>query len=152
MDKIIDDQKIESIKKKGIVLIGGCFDIIHPAHKEFIKRAKKVGNKLAILLENDENIKKIKGEKRPLNNQIVRAENLSKIKEVDHVILLKTPDSDQYYYNLVKLLEPDIIAVTEDDPLLKVKKEQALMVSGKVKIVMKRNKKFSSSKLIDKNI
>ena len=106
------------------------------------------GTKLAILLESDENIKKLKGKDRPVNNQITRAENLSKIDSVDYIILLKTPTSSNYYENIVKSIQPDIIAVTDEDPLLSVKKLQAEGVNGKVVIVMKRNKEFSSTKLI----
>ncbi len=149
MNKIIQDTDIDSIKGEGIVLLGGCFDIIHPGHLEFIKKAKKEGNILIVLLESDKNVRKMKGEKRPLNNQIVRAENLSKIKEVDYVVMLKFPSDSFYYYNLVKLLHPAIIAVTKGDPLLSVKKDQARMVHGKVVEVMERNKSYSTTSIVE---
>jgi rfaE bifunctional protein nucleotidyltransferase chain/domain len=150
MSKIIKDIEVSKLSKGKIVLVGGCFDILHPAHIEFLRLSKKEGDILVILLESDTNIKKNKGEKRPLNNQDTRAENLSKLSEVDYVILLKTPDSSQYYYNLVKSIRPDIIAVTKGDPLLSVKKEQATIVGGKVVEVMERDIRHSSSELINK--
>lgn len=148
MNKIYQDSEIKRIKLEKIVLAGGCFDVLHPAHIEFLKLAKKQGNYLVIFLESDNNIRKLKGENRPLNNQITRAQNLSNIEEVDAIILLNNPTSSDYYYNLVKLLEPDIIAVTVGDPLLNVKKEQAEIVGGKVVEVMERDSKHSSTQLI----
>lgn len=150
MAQIIKDSEIDKLKQKGIVLTGGCFDAIHPGHIKFLQLSKKQGEKLVVLLESDENIKKLKGENRPLNNQVIRAENLSKIKEVDNIILLVTPKSSDYYYNLVKKLEPAIIAVTEGDAYILDKKKQAELVGGKVVEVMKRDKKYSTSKIINK--
>lgn len=150
MTKIIEEEAITSIKGNGLVLVGGCFDVIHEGHKKFLELSKKQGSKLIVFLESDANIAKLKGKGRPVNTQIVRAENLSKINDVDYIILLKTPKSEQYYYNLVKLLEPDIIAVTAGDEHLKEKKEQAKLVNGTVVEVMKRDSNFSTTKMVKK--
>lgn len=147
MSKIVEDDHISSLPKNS-VLVGGCFDVLHPGHIEFLKRSKSLGKTLHLLLESDESISKKKGTSRPLNTQIVRAQNLSKIEFVDEIILLKNPKSSQYYYNLVKLLHPDIIAVTSDDPLLKIKQAQADMIGGRVVEVMQRDKRYSTSQLI----
>ena len=151
MAKVIKDTDVVQLPPKS-VLAGGCFDVLHPAHEEFLKKAKEHGNNLCILLESDSNIKKLKGTHRPLNNQSIRAKNLSNMGIVDIIILLNNPNSSQYYYNLVKLLRPAIIAVTAGDTLLDVKMAQAESVGGKVVEVMKRNTLHSSTKLINKTI
>lgn len=150
MNKILTDDKISDLPKKGVVLVGGCFDIIHYAHLKFFKLSKEQGSFLAVLLESDENIKKLKGKNRPVNNQITRAENLSKVEYVDYIILLKTPTSSDYYINIVKSIQPDIIAVTSGDPLLSIKKIQAEEVGGKVVEVMKRDENHSSTKILER--
>lgn len=148
MTKILTDSNFADIPKEGVVLAGGCFDVIHLAHIKFLKLAKEKGQFLVLLLESDENIRQMKGKDRPVNNQITRAENLSKLETVDYIILLKKPTSSNYYENIVKSIQPDIIAVTKGDPMLSVKKLQAEEVNGKVIEVMERNKEFSSTKLI----
>lgn len=148
MTKILTDSNFADIPKEGVVLAGGCFDVIHLAHIKFLKLAKEKGQFLVLLLESDENIRQMKGKYRPVNNQITRAENLSKLETVDYIILLKKPTSSNYYENIVKSIQPDIIAVTKGDPMLSVKKLQAEEVNGKVIEVMERNKEFSSTKLI----
>lgn len=145
---IIKDDQIRRIKSAQLVLAGGCFDVLHAAHIEFLNKSRLKGNALVLLLESDENITKMKGEGRPMNNQNTRAENLSNLTSVDYIILLKNPKSSHYYYNLVKSIKPDIIAVTENDPLLWAKKEQAKLVGGKVIEVMKRNPKHSTTDLL----
>ncbi len=148
MKKVVDDNEITKIKSKNIVLVGGCFDIIHPGHLKFLELSKQQGKTLVVLLESDERIKQLKGNDRPVNPQTLRAKNLANLRFVDYVVLLSSSTSSEYYYNLVKLLEPDIIAVTAGDPLLSVKKAQAKTVSGKVVEVMKRDSRHSSTELI----
>jgi rfaE bifunctional protein nucleotidyltransferase chain/domain len=98
------------------VLVGGCFDLLHKGHISFLKKAKKAGDKLVVLLESDEKIKKLKGESRPVQIQEVRAKALSGLGFVDEIIKLPFMDSDKDYDELVKKIKPDIIAVTEGYP------------------------------------
>jgi len=39
------------MESKKIVLVGGCFDLLHFGHISFLKRAKALGNYLVIALE-----------------------------------------------------------------------------------------------------
>lgn len=140
--------KLESDNKK-IVLAGGCFDIIHIGHIEFLKNAKKSGDTLILLLESDESIKNLKGEKRPINNQENRSKILSTIEYVDYVIPLPKIYKTQDYNDLVLKIKPNIIAITSGDPNLKNKKLQAKSVNGKVKIVLKKMPDHSTTKLLE---
>lgn len=153
---IIEDQLIEPLilspkmSDNKIVLTGGCFDILHNAHIEFLVNAKKKGDFLVLLLESDENIKKLKGKNRPVNNFEKRAENLEALGFIDLIVKLSPKVSDSYYFNLTKLIAPDIIAITKNDPQISNKKEQAELSGGKVEVVMDRDENHSSTKLIEK--
>lgn len=152
MGTVINLQEAKStidILKKGhkkIVLTGGCFDILHIGHIKFLEEAKKVGAFLMVLLESDENVKKLKGKNRPLFSQKERAQVLSSLSSIDHIILLPPMGNDQDYNQVISQLKPDVIAVTENDPLLAKKRQLAEMVGGKIKIISYL-KTFSSSKL-----
>lgn len=154
MKKIVNLRQIETLVKrirgvgKTIVLAGGCFDILHQGHLKFLEAAKKQGDALIVALESDENVKRLKGEGRPINKQKQRARLLATLKMVDLVLLLPEMRTHEDYFNLVKYLKPDMVAVTEGDPHLTLKEEQARLVGGKVKMVIKRIKKFSTSKLL----
>jgi len=52
--------KFHNLKKK-VVLVGGCFDILHIGHLKFLEEAKKSGDILVVLLEDDKNVKRLKG-------------------------------------------------------------------------------------------
>lgn len=154
MKKIIDyddlPKHIPHIKSQGkLVLIGGVFDILHPGHLAFLQAAKEQGATLLVMLESDESVRKTKGEKRPINPQGVRAQNLSGVVDVDYVLLLPHLKNDLEYYTLVKSIQPDIIAVTASDPAYNKKSEQAKMVGGKIIEVIRRLP-HSTTDLIEK--
>ena len=102
--------------KTKVVLVGGCFDILHYGHIYFLKKAKKLGSLLVVALESDENTKKLKGSKRPIHGQSQRAEILNSLNFVDRVISL--PPSPNYIL-LTKKIKPDIIACDPEDMLIK---------------------------------
>jgi len=129
-------EKVLPRQKKGkIVLAGGCFDILHIGHVRFLSEAKKMGNYLVVLLENDKKVKKLKGENRPIFAQELRAEMISALNCVDLVVLLPMMGNDRDYLNLVTKIKPDIIAVTENDPHIEKKKRQAETVGGELRLI-----------------
>src|SRR3989338_4221498 len=153
MNRIIKPEDSIKISKefreqgKQIVLVGGCFDILHLGHIKFLESAKKLGDCLFVLLENDESVKKLKGKDRPINNQIERAQVLSALSIVDYVVLLPLMKTDKDYDKLITQIKPSFIAATQDDPNISHKIRQAKLVGGKLKIVTKRVKNKSTTKL-----
>jgi len=108
-NKIIYDNEIERIKNIGsldnVVFTNGCFDIIHSAHIKLLKYAKSLGKILVLGLNSDSSVKEIKGEKRPINNEIERSQLLINIGWVDFVIIF----NDNTPYSVLKNLKPDIL-------------------------------------------
>lgn len=153
MKKIITLGQVEKLIKKvrtarkTIVLAGGCFDILHIGHLKFLEAAKKEGDILIVALESDENVKRLKGRGRPINPQKDRASLLAALEVVDYILLLPEMKTHQDYFNLIKYLKPDILAVTQGDPRLAFKKKQMKAVGGKVKVVIKPIKDLSSGRL-----
>lgn len=143
--------KIKGLKQgdKKIVLVGGCFDIIHPGHLRFLEKAKEAGDMLVVALESDKKVRILKGKDRPFFPQNERAQMLAALSVVDMVILLPMMVGGKFYAELVASIKPDVIAVTEDDPLLKRKSEQAEKYGGKVMIVIPRLKKYATSNLVN---
>ncbi len=132
------------------VLVGGCFDLLHPGHISFLAKAREQGDILFLLLENDAMIQKRKGENRPNQNQQVRAEELRQTNLVNCVILLPQEMTNHDYDELVSILKPAIIATTKGDPYRHHKERQAHLVGGKVIDVIERIPQFSTTQLSNK--
>ncbi|MFH1826875.1 MAG: adenylyltransferase/cytidyltransferase family protein [bacterium] len=137
----------KEIKGKRVVLVGGCFDILHFGHIKFLEGSKKQGNCLVVALESDEFIRSRKN-KKPFHNIKERAEILLSIKYVDLVIKLPFFESSDRYCELVDFIKPKVIAVSNKDKHCKIKRKLAKNVGGKVKIVSKIFKEFSSTSVI----
>ena len=131
------------------VLVGGCFDVLHPGHIVFLEKAKKEGDFLIVLLEADEKVKSLKGLKRPVHDQKERAKVLSAIKFVDQVILLPNFKTEKQYDNLVKNIKPNIIAATYGDKNAHHLQRSAKLVGAQFKYVTKVVGHYSTSRILN---
>lgn len=119
------------------VLVGGCFDLLHYGHVRFLEEAKKLGDRLVVALESDENVRRMKGEGRPIHTQKQRKTMLEALSCVDEVMALPPMNSHQDYYDLVTRVHPQIIVITEGDPLEKNKREQAVKAGAELIVIPK---------------
>lgn len=142
MKKVVNYQDlpglIKQIKLTGqdLVLVGGCFDILHLGHIRFLKETKKYGT-VVVALESDAALKRLKGLARPIHKQFERAEVLSDLKTVDYVVLLPEFKKDSDYAKLTQTVSPDFIGVTAGDPKISQKQIQAKKAGAKLIIVPK---------------
>lgn len=152
MKKIVTAKESVQIAKKlhkrgkHVVLVGGCFDVLHAGHISFMDKAKKEGDILMVLLESDESVKKLKGEPRPVNAQKDRANILAAIAFVDYTVLLDGVFTDKKYDALVQKIRPYVLATTKGDPGIVHKKRQAKLVGGKVAVVVERMPQYGTSR------
>lgn len=144
MNKIITYQSLPTQisrfkqQKQDLVLVGGCFDILHLGHVRFLKEAKGHGV-VVVALESDQSLTTHKGILRPIHKQEERAEVLASMETVDFVILLPHFVSDKEYFEFTKTVSPKVIAITEGDPQTQNKQTQANMVGAKLISIPKIN-------------
>ena len=118
--------------KKKIVLVGGCFDLLHYGHISFLKQAKSLGDYLVVALESDENVKRMKGNARPIHTQVQRKQMLETLSCVDEVIALPPMQGDRDYGNFVQKIKPTIIAITQGDTAKDKKLAQAKNIGARI--------------------
>lgn len=119
------------------ILVGGCFDLLHYGHISFLKKAKSYGDRLVVALESDESVRRKKGETRPIHNQAERQQMLEALSFVDEVIPLPPLHGYVDYLDLVKKVNPAIVAITEGDPKIEAKRKQAEEIGAKLVVVPK---------------
>lgn len=98
------------IKKERIVFTNGVFDILHIGHIEVLKFAKSLGDKLIVGINSDRVVKLLKGEERPINNELVRKTLLESLSFVDEVVIF----DDTKTYDIVRKIKPDILVKGEE--------------------------------------
>ena len=88
-----------------VVFTNGVFDILHTGHFELLQEARSLGDKLIVGINSDASVKRLKGETRPINNQMKRISQLEILPWVDQVIVF---DEDTPY-ELIKEIKPHVI-------------------------------------------
>lgn len=97
----------------------GCFDILHTGHIDLLWYAKNyqpgdvqpvIGptNLLFVGLDSDERVKRLKGDKRPINDINTRLTIMKNLRMVDKVFIFNTDDELR---NLIKYLLIDYMIV-----------------------------------------
>lgn len=95
---------------KKIVLANGCFDFLHVGHIRYLAGAKALGDCLIVAVNADEQVRRLKGENRPLMPEQERAEVISALKFVDYVTIFTEPTVEQ----LLRAIRPDFHAKGTD--------------------------------------
>ena len=93
------------------VFVNGTFDILHPGHLALLRFAKSKGEWLTVGIDSDERAKKLKGNSRPVNDQVFRKEMLLALNVVDDVFIFNT---DEGLCDLIKHINPDTMIVGSD--------------------------------------
>lgn len=96
--------KIEDIEER-IVFTNGVFDILHHGHLKLLSEAYTLGTRLVVGINSDASVKRLKGNSRPINNQLKRKTQLETLPWISEVIIFEedTP------YELIKRIKPHLI-------------------------------------------
>lgn len=93
-----------------LVIAFGTFDFLHYGHLYYLKRAKKLGDKLIVVVSRDDNAFSSKG-KRPIHNEKERLKIIKALSCVDSAVLgLKSSST----FEILLKYKPDVIALGYD--------------------------------------
>ncbi len=101
----IDQIKQWKQQQQSIIFTNGCFDLLHPGHIDYLEKAKALGDRLIIGLNDDDSIRRLKGNNRPVNPLADRAAMLAALRAVDMVV----PFSEDTPLKLIFTLQPDVL-------------------------------------------
>ena len=123
--------RIRKTNKK-IVFTNGCFDLLHKGHRDLIKQSFSFGDILIVGLNSDESVKRLKGEDRPMQNEVERKNALLNTGYVNEVYIF----DDDTPLELINLIKPDILVKGGDyAPNEIVGYEEVTSLGGEIKIV-----------------
>jgi len=96
------------------VLVGGAFNIIHPGHIYFLKKARSMGNSLVVVVANDATLLK---NKYLLYKAKERKKIVENLKFVDKAVIGDKKD----FFKVVRDEKPDIIVLGYDQNEMEIK-------------------------------
>ena len=143
-------RKLDKIRKTSkIVMINGCFDILHVGHLDLINKAREYGDYCIIALNSDHSIKLLKGNSKPINNWEYRSSMLASMSIVDAIIPIEGESPIDLFY----LLQPDYVLHGDEGgilPLRGVLEDKAIQSYGGKKIYIKKNIPLSTTLILNK--
>lgn len=114
LEELIRELSIYRQQHRKIIFAHGVFDMLHRGHVTLLAEAKKLDGILVVGVENDQNVKLLKGQDRPIHSQEARLFVLSYLAPVDYLFLIPEYDNNQelnaFYTHIYKKLQADVLA------------------------------------------
>ncbi len=119
-----------------IVMTNGCFDILHVGHVAYLEEAKSLGDRLVVAVNDDDSVKRLKGEARPINALQDRMLVLAGLAAVDWVVAF----SEDTPADLISAVLPDVLVKGGDyKPQEIVGAKDVLANGGEVRVLAFRD-------------
>ena len=87
-----------------IAIANGCFDLLHVGHTRYLNAAAQEADVLIVAINDDESVRVLKGEGRPILKAADRAELVSALACVDYVVVFPEPTVGP----LLETIRPDV--------------------------------------------
>lgn len=153
-EKILNAEELRAIGQKmrgegrKLVFTNGCFDLLHAGHVRYLQAARALGDALAVAINGDESVRALKGDGRPLNRAVDRAEVIAALACVDHVIVFPEVRATQ----LLEKVRPAIYVKGGDytTETLDAQERGSLERAGAEIRILPFEDGFSTSSLIEK--
>ena len=151
--KIIDmnelKQRARELRAAGkkLVATNGCFDLLHLGHVRYLQAARGLGDVLAVGLNGDRSVRKLKGSGRPINKEGDRAEVLAALACIDFVTIFPEMRATQF----ILAAQPAIYAKGGDytSETLNAEEQAALQEVGAEIRIIPFEKGYSTSLLLE---
>lgn len=132
-------------RNERVIMTNGCFDVLHAGHVAYLEEAKSLGDRLVVAVNDDDSVRRLKGESRPINALEDRLLVLAGLAAVDWVV----PFSEDTPASLISQVLPDILVKGGDykpDEIAGAK--DVLQNGGEVRVLSFRDG-HSSSRIIE---
>ncbi len=130
------------------VLVGGVFNLVHPGHVFFLRKARELGDYLIVVIANNRTACLTKDY--PIIDQRIRKKNIEKLGIADKVVIGDEVD----FMKVVRKERPDVIVLGYDQKMSEKELRKILAREGmdcEVIRIRERLEGFKTSKIIKKN-
>lgn len=133
LDDLVEEVERARARGERIVVTNGCFDLLHAGHVQYLQQARALGDRLIVLVNTDESVRRLKGPGRPINSTDRRMLVLAALQCVDWV----TPFDADTPREWIAAIGPDVLVKGGDyrDITLIAGHEHVLARGGEVRIL-----------------
>lgn len=146
LDELLEEVAKARAQNEIIVMTNGCFDILHRGHVLYLEAARKLGHRLIVALNSDASVRRLKGENRPVMDEVSRATVMATLASVDWVILFDEDDPA----HLIETIQPDILVKGDDYAIHQIKGADSVLANGGRVELIKLIDGYSTTRAIEK--
>lgn len=103
-DEVVKFAALQRSANRRIALTNGCFDVLHVGHMQLLETAADQNAVLLVAVDSDENVRRLKGNDRPMTPQHLRMLQIAALPFVGRVVLFNGSILD-----LIKRVNPDVL-------------------------------------------
>ena len=129
-----------------VVMTNGCFDLLHPGHIAYLTQAAALGDMLVVAVNDDDSVRRLKGDDRPVNAVADRMAVLVGLASVDYAL----PFSEDTPAKLIEALAPDVLVKGGDYAVEDIAGHESVLTQGGEVIVLDFLEGHSTSRLINR--
>ena len=129
-----------------VVMTNGCFDLLHPGHIAYLEQAATLGDLLVVAVNDDDSVRRLKGDARPVNAVADRMAVLAGLASVNYAL----PFSEDTPAKLIEALAPDVLVKGGDYVVEEIAGHESVMARGGEVIVLDFLEGHSTSSLIER--
>lgn len=104
LDELNELVEADRAMGRTIALANGCFDLLHVGHIRYLEGAAAQADRLIVAVNDDESVRRLKGEGRPVLPAADRAELVASLRCVDYVVIFSEPTVAA----ILEAIKPDV--------------------------------------------
>ena len=103
-DQLVERVRADRAAGRSVAFANGCFDLLHVGHVRYLQSAAAEADRLIVAINDDDSVRTLKGEGRPVLAAADRAELVAALRGVDYVVIF----SESTVGPLLEALKPDV--------------------------------------------
>lgn len=109
-EELLERVALQRRAGRTVVFTNGCFDVLHAGHLEYLEHAAHEGDMLIVGVNDDDSVRRLKGENRPVN---MLADRMTLLAGFECVALV-TAFSEDTPLQIIEAVTPDVLVKGED--------------------------------------
>ena len=103
-EQLLERVRADRAAGRRLAFANGCFDLLHVGHVRYLQSAAAEADRLIVAINDDDSVRRLKGEGRPVLAAAHRAELVAALRGVDYVVIFPEPTVGP----LLEALKPDV--------------------------------------------
>jgi D-beta-D-heptose 7-phosphate kinase/D-beta-D-heptose 1-phosphate adenosyltransferase len=143
------DERVNEWRRAGLRIgfTNGCFDLLHPGHLKVLAEARAACDRLVVGLNSDASTRRLKGEGRPIQDEVSRAQLLAALEAV-HLVAIFEEDTP---IELIRRVRPQVLVKGGDYTRDQVVGREIVEAAGGEVVLVELLPERSTTRLVERS-